>query len=110
MLSTPFSPNYLNLKPTIKILFLLNNSVSAKGEKFLNSARQDCHPPLVLPLTSEMVGENGDGSTLSEAGRMENLATLKSGLSEVCMFEGLFHAYSCLVYVYYLSASCCQMW
>ncbi|KAG6595478.1 hypothetical protein SDJN03_12031, partial [Cucurbita argyrosperma subsp. sororia] len=57
-------------------------SISAKGEKFLNSARDDCQLPLVLPVTSEMIGESGDDSTLIEAGRMENLTTLKSGLSE----------------------------
>ncbi|XP_023522696.1 uncharacterized protein LOC111786698, partial [Cucurbita pepo subsp. pepo] len=56
--------------------------VSAKGEKFLNSARDDCQLPLVLPVTSEMIGESGDDSTFIEAGRMENLTTLKSGLSE----------------------------
>ncbi|XP_022154483.1 uncharacterized protein LOC111021754 isoform X2 [Momordica charantia] len=57
-------------------------SISAKGEQFLHSARHDSQPPLVLPVTSEMIGENGDDSTLSEAGKVENLATLKSGLSE----------------------------
>ncbi|KAL0544651.1 hypothetical protein IC582_019769 [Cucumis melo] len=57
-------------------------TIGAKGEKFLNSARQDCQPPLVLPMTSEMTGENEDASALSESGKMDNLATLKSGLSE----------------------------
>ncbi|KAE8649368.1 uncharacterized protein LOC101222268 [Cucumis sativus] len=56
--------------------------ISAKGENFLNSTRQDCQPPLVLPVMSEMIGENEDDSALSEAGKMDNLATLKSGLSE----------------------------
>ncbi|KAL0544641.1 hypothetical protein IC582_019759 [Cucumis melo] len=32
-------------------------SISAKGQKFLNSVRQDCLPPLFLPVTSEMIGE-----------------------------------------------------
>ncbi|KGN53928.2 uncharacterized protein LOC101222028 [Cucumis sativus] len=56
--------------------------ISAKGEQFLDSARQDCQPPLVLPVTSEMIGENEDDSALIEAGKMDNLATFKSGLSE----------------------------
>ena len=36
-----------------------------------------------------MIGESGDDSTFIEAGRMENLTTLKSGLSEVCMLSSV---------------------
>ena len=47
-----------------------------------------------------MIGENEDDSALSEAGKMDNLATLKSGLSEVCMINT---NCSCLVYAYYFA-------
>ncbi|XP_020203680.1 uncharacterized protein LOC109789190 [Cajanus cajan] len=41
-------------------------SVSSKGEQFLASSRPDYQPPLVLTLTSEMLGEEDNGNTQEE--------------------------------------------
>ncbi|PRQ34889.1 putative DNA helicase [Rosa chinensis] len=43
-----------------------NVSVSRKGEQFLSSAGPDHQPPLVLPVTSEMVDDEDNKSTSGE--------------------------------------------
>ena len=55
-------------------------SVSSKGDWFLSSCRPDYQPPLILPVTSEMVGEE----SRSEQKEFKILATSESdGFSEV---------------------------
>ncbi|KAH7564693.1 hypothetical protein JRO89_XS09G0007000 [Xanthoceras sorbifolium] len=49
-------------------------SVSQKGERYLSSARPDDQPPLVLPLTDEMVDDKENQSTLSKIGELKSLA------------------------------------
>ncbi|GAV80936.1 DEAD domain-containing protein/Helicase_C domain-containing protein/HRDC domain-containing protein/RQC domain-containing protein [Cephalotus follicularis] len=58
-------------------------SVSSKGEKYLCSASPDHQPPLVLPLTSEMVDDDEKQSISSGRGEFESLTTLEhEGFSE----------------------------
>lgn len=59
-------------------------SVSRKGEQFLSSAGPDHQPPLVLPVTSEMVDDEDNKSTSGEVGEIKGLSTLEcEGFSEV---------------------------
>ncbi|KAH7542864.1 hypothetical protein FEM48_Zijuj02G0120500 [Ziziphus jujuba var. spinosa] len=65
-------------------------SVSPKGVQYLSSATPDYQPPLVLPVTNEMVAEEGNISQSSEAGELKKLSTLESeGFSEA--EEQLYH-------------------
>ncbi|PRQ34890.1 putative DNA helicase [Rosa chinensis] len=58
-------------------------SVSLKGEQFLSSAGPDHQPPLVLPVTSEMVDDEDNKSTSGEVGEIKSLSTLEcEGFSE----------------------------
>lgn len=50
-------------------------SVSSKGEQFLSSARPDYQPPLVLPVSSEMVDDDKHKSKSGEAEEFKSLAT-----------------------------------
>lgn len=59
-------------------------SVGKKGEQFLSTARPDYQPPLVLPLTSEMVDGDEHQSATGRVGEFKNFLTLESeGFSEV---------------------------
>lgn len=59
-------------------------SVGAKGVQYLSSATPDNQPPLVLPVTNEMVDEEGNISNSGEVGELKSLSTLESeGFSEV---------------------------
>lgn len=52
--------------------------------EFLNSCSPDNQPPLYLPLTPDMVGNDADG----EAGLVNGLSQHESdGLSQVCTTE-----------------------
>ncbi|OAY23976.1 ATP-dependent DNA helicase RecQ [Manihot esculenta] len=58
-------------------------SVGKKGEQFLSTARPDYQPPLVLPLTSEMVDGDEHQSATGRVGEFKNFLTLESeGFSE----------------------------
>ncbi|GFZ20021.1 RECQ helicase SIM [Actinidia rufa] len=58
-------------------------SVSPKGLQFLRSSKPDNQPMLLLPVTSEMSGDEEYRNKLSEFGEFNGLAPLKSeGLSE----------------------------
>ncbi|KAJ0075745.1 hypothetical protein Patl1_35065 [Pistacia atlantica] len=58
-------------------------SVSQKGKQYLSLARPDHQPPLVLPLTSEMIDEEEHESTSSKIGELKSLVTLEhEGFSE----------------------------
>ncbi|CAI0560570.1 unnamed protein product [Linum tenue] len=56
-------------------------SVSTKGKQYISSARLDHHPPLLLPLTSEMI--NGEEDPTITGGDLNGLATSEhEGFSE----------------------------
>ncbi|XP_057483339.1 uncharacterized protein LOC130770070 isoform X2 [Actinidia eriantha] len=58
-------------------------SVSPKGLQFLRSSKPDNQPTLLLPVTSEMSGDEEYRNKLSEFGEFNGLAPLKNeGLSE----------------------------
>ncbi|KAJ4829824.1 hypothetical protein Tsubulata_025335 [Turnera subulata] len=58
-------------------------SVSQKGKQYLSSARPDYQPPLLLPLTNEMVNEEEHQSTTVKVGDLESVVTLRcEGFSE----------------------------
>lgn len=70
-------------------------SVSSKGEQFLSSARPDYQPPLVLPVSSEMVEDDEHKSKSSEVEEYKSLATCDcEGFSEV--------GNKCYIVVHYL--------
>ncbi|GLT80696.1 hypothetical protein SLA2020_521210 [Shorea laevis] len=57
--------------------------ISPKGEQFLNSAKSDHQPPLVLPLTSEMVDDEEQQSKTRNIGEFNSSSTLQQeGFSE----------------------------
>ncbi|EEF35962.1 conserved hypothetical protein [Ricinus communis] len=53
-------------------------SVHTKGEKYLSSARPDYQPPLVLPLTDQMVDDEEYQCTTGGVENFNSLATLQS--------------------------------
>ncbi|XP_019166938.1 PREDICTED: uncharacterized protein LOC109162707 [Ipomoea nil] len=57
--------------------------VSPKGLQFLNSCNPDYQPPLFLPMTSEMVVDEGSGDTSTETRGNNGLASTEfEGLSQ----------------------------
>ncbi|KAL6967867.1 DNA helicase [Sarracenia purpurea var. burkii] len=70
------------LTETIKDTFKFVR-VSPKGLQFLSSSKPDSQPTLVLPVTSEMSGDEEHRNRLSEFGELNGLTSLKyEGLSE----------------------------
>ncbi|KAF9670983.1 hypothetical protein SADUNF_Sadunf13G0125900 [Salix dunnii] len=51
--------------------------VSPKGEKYIQSARPDHQPAIILPLTDEMVEDEEQQCTTGEVGELNNMATLE---------------------------------
>ncbi|KAG2672760.1 hypothetical protein I3760_13G057900 [Carya illinoinensis] len=66
--------SYGYLMQTVNDLYV-TVSVSSKGEQFLSSARPDYQPPLVLPVSSEMVDDDKHKSKSGEAEEFKSLAT-----------------------------------
>lgn len=59
-------------------------SVSPKGQQYLSSARPDYQPPLVLPVSSEMLDDEEHNSISGEVEEFKSLATSEfKGYSEV---------------------------
>ncbi|XP_059626343.1 uncharacterized protein LOC132269235 [Cornus florida] len=58
-------------------------SVSAKGRQFLSSSTPDHQPPLLLPVTSEMVSDEENRNTLGNVGEFNGLNSMEyEGLSQ----------------------------
>ncbi|KAJ4719262.1 ATP-dependent DNA helicase [Melia azedarach] len=74
--------SYGYLTETVKDVYK-TVSVSPKGEQYLSAARPDYQPPLVLPLTGEMVDGKEHENTSNRVGDLKSVTTLeKEGFSE----------------------------
>lgn len=70
--------------------------MSPKGEQYLSAARPDYQPPLVLPLTGEMVDGKEHENTSNRVGDLKSVTTLeKEGFSEVGNFIFFYFFYCC---------------
>jgi hypothetical protein len=82
--------------------------VSPKGKQYIQSARPDHQPALILPLTDEMVEDEEQQCTTGGVGELNSMATFEcEQLSEVDILSPSPFPFSFIVIVYDIVRGIC---